>query len=170
MRARCVVNATGVWADDVRALDEGAHPASIRPAKGVHITLPWAKVGNDIAAIVPVASDNRTVFVVPWGDFTYVGTTDTEYDGPLDDPPCTAADVAYLLAALNGIVKAPLAADDIVGTWAGLRPLLRAQPASAPPTCPAGTRCGCRRAASSPSPAGSSPPTAAWRPMPSTPR
>ena len=54
VRARCVVNATGVWADDVRALDEGSHPASIRPAKGVHITLPWAKVRNDIAAIVPV--------------------------------------------------------------------------------------------------------------------
>ena len=85
----CVVNATGVWADDVRTLDEGARAASIRPAKGVHITLPWDKVRNDIAAIVPVAADGRTVFVVPWGDFTYVGTTDTEYDGPLDDPACT---------------------------------------------------------------------------------
>jgi len=125
VRATCVVNAAGVWADDVRALDEGAHPASIRPAKGVHITLPWAKVANDIAAIVPVAADGRTVFVVPWGDFTYVGTTDTEYDGPLDDPHCTATDVAYLLGALNGIVREPLEADDVVGAWAGLRPLLR---------------------------------------------
>ena len=122
--ARCVVNATGVWADDVRALDEGAQPASIRPAKGVHITLPWGKVANDIAAIVPVAADDRTVFVVPWGDFTYVGTTDTEYDGPLDDPACTAADVEYLLGALNGIVREPLGPADVTGTWAGLRPLL----------------------------------------------
>jgi glycerol-3-phosphate dehydrogenase len=125
VRAHCVVNAAGVWADDVRALDEGAHPASIRPAKGVHITLPWDKVANDIAAIVPVAADGRTVFVVPWGDFTYVGTTDTEYDGPLDDPACTAADVAYLLGALNGIVREPLGPDDVTGTWAGLRPLLK---------------------------------------------
>jgi glycerol-3-phosphate dehydrogenase len=125
VRARCVVNAAGVWADDVRALDEGANPASIRPAKGVHITLPWDKVANDIAAIVPVAADGRTVFVVPWGDFTYVGTTDTEYDGPLDDPACTADDVAYLLGALNGIVREPLGPDDVTGTWAGLRPLLK---------------------------------------------
>ncbi len=125
VRARVVVNAAGVWADDVRALDEGTHPASIRPAKGIHITLPWEKVRNDIAAIVPVPGDKRMVFVVPWGDTTYVGTTDTDYDGPLDDPPCTPADVDYLLAAINGISEEKLGADDVVGTWAGLRPLLR---------------------------------------------
>ena len=54
VRAASVVNAAGVWADEVRALDEGVHPQSIRPAKGVHITVPWTKVRNDIAAIVPV--------------------------------------------------------------------------------------------------------------------
>ena len=59
VRARVVVNAAGVWADDVRALDEGTHPASIRPAKGIHITVPWEKVRNDIAAIVPVPGDKR---------------------------------------------------------------------------------------------------------------
>jgi glycerol-3-phosphate dehydrogenase len=125
VRARVVVNAAGVWADDVRALDEGRHPASIRPAKGIHISLPWEKVRNDIAAIIPVPGDKRMVFVVPWGDTTYVGTTDTDYDGPLDDPPCTPDDVDYLLAALNGITEEKLTADDVVGTWAGLRPLLR---------------------------------------------
>jgi glycerol-3-phosphate dehydrogenase len=125
VRARAVVNAAGVWSDDVRALDEGADPASIRPAKGIHITLPWEMVRNDIAAIVPVRDDRRMVFVVPWGDTTYVGTTDTDYDGPLDDPPCTPADVDYLLAALNGICTEKLTASDVVGTWAGLRPLLR---------------------------------------------
>src|SRR5215207_7282270 len=57
VRARAVVNATGVWADDVRALDEGSHPGSIRPAKGIHITVPWHKVRNDIAAVVPVRED-----------------------------------------------------------------------------------------------------------------
>jgi glycerol-3-phosphate dehydrogenase len=125
VRARVVVNAAGVWSDDVRALDEGVHPASIRPAKGIHIALPWEKVRNDIAAIIPVPGDKRMLFVVPWGDTTYVGTTDTDYDGPLDDPPCTPADVDYLLAALNGISEEKLTADDVVGTWAGLRPLLR---------------------------------------------
>ena len=101
VRVRSVVNAAGVWADDVRALDEGTHPDSIRPAKGIHITVPWSKVRNDIAVVVPVPKDRRSVFVVPWGDLTYVGTTDTDYDGPLDDPQCTPDDVAYLLAAMN---------------------------------------------------------------------
>jgi glycerol-3-phosphate dehydrogenase len=125
VRARSIVNAAGVWADDVRALDEGAHPASIRPAKGIHITLPWATVRNDIAAIIPAPGDHRSVFVVPWGDTTYIGTTDTDYDGPLDDPPCTAADVDYLLGALNGVTEEKVTQADVIGTWAGLRPLLR---------------------------------------------
>jgi glycerol-3-phosphate dehydrogenase len=125
VRAGCVVNAAGVWADDVRALDEGTNPGSIRPAKGVHVTLPWAKVRNDIAAIVPVRHDRRSVFVVPWGDFTYVGTTDTDYEGSVDDPQCDASDVAYLLGALNGVLAEPVSEADVVGTWAGLRPLLR---------------------------------------------
>ena len=89
IRASAVVNAGGVWADDVRALDEHEHPNSIRPAKGIHITVPWSKVQNDIAAVIPVPKDKRSVFVVPWGDFTYIGTTDTDYDGPIEDPQCT---------------------------------------------------------------------------------
>ena len=87
--AAVVVNAAGVWSDDVRALDEGVNPDSIRPAKGIHITVPWEKVRNDIAVVIPVPKDRRSLFVVPWGDFTYVGTTDTDYSGPLDDPQCT---------------------------------------------------------------------------------
>ena len=125
IRARAVINAAGVWADDVRALDECRNPASIRPAKGIHITVPWAKVRNDIAVIVPVASDHRSVFVVPWGDSTYVGTTDTDYDGELDDPACTPADVDYLLDAINGVSAEKLTESDVIGSWAGLRPLLR---------------------------------------------
>jgi len=125
VRARAVVNAAGVWADDVRALDEGGHPHSIRPAKGIHITVPWSKVRNDIAVVLPVPKDRRSVFVVPWGDLTYVGTTDTDYDGPLDDPKCTHEDVAYLLGALNAAIAEPVDESDVLGTWAGLRPLLR---------------------------------------------
>jgi glycerol-3-phosphate dehydrogenase len=124
IRARSVVNATGVWSDGIRALDEGTDPASIRPAKGIHIAVPWSKVRNEIAAIVPVPKDRRSVFVVPWGDFTYIGTTDTDYDGPIDDPQCTPTDVEYLLGALNRAVSDPLSTADVTGTWAGLRPLL----------------------------------------------
>ncbi len=134
VEAAAVVNAGGVWADDVRALDEGADPRSIRPAKGVHVTVPWERVRNAMAVVVP-AGDRRSVFVVPWpgpGDpadgpprLTYIGTTDTDHDGALDEPRCTADDVAYLLAAVNASLTSALTPADVVGTWAGLRPLVR---------------------------------------------
>jgi glycerol-3-phosphate dehydrogenase len=126
VRARVVVNATGVWADDVRALDEGAHPRSLRPAKGVHVAVPRARFPCDIAAVIPVPKDKRSIFVVPWpeADLVYLGTTDTEYDGPLDDPRCTPEDVDYLLSAANGVSTARLTRSDVTGVWAGLRPLL----------------------------------------------
>ena len=108
-----------------RALDEGAHPASLRPAKGVHITVPWDKVQNQIAMVVPVPGDDRSVFVVPWGKHTYIGTTDTDYDGDINNPQCTADDVAYLLRAVNRALVTPLTEADVTATWAGLRPLLR---------------------------------------------
>ncbi|NCY16058.1 MAG: glycerol-3-phosphate dehydrogenase/oxidase [Actinobacteria bacterium] len=119
-----VVNAAGVWADDVMALDEPERRRTIRPAKGIHITVPWHKVRNDIAAVIPVPGDKRSVFVVPWGDFTFIGTTDTDYDGGIDDPQCTAEDIDYLLRAINGSVTTEITVEDIVGTWAGLRPLV----------------------------------------------
>jgi glycerol-3-phosphate dehydrogenase len=125
VRADAVVNATGVWADDVRSLDEGVHPDTIRPAKGIHVALPWDKVRCDIAAVVPVPKDRRSIFVVPWGDRVYLGTTDTDYDGPLDDPQCTPEDVQYVISALNTFVTEPVSVDDVLGTWAGLRPLVK---------------------------------------------
>lgn len=124
VRTRAVVNATGVWADQVRTLDEGDHQRTIRPAKGIHITVPWSKVRNDIACVIPVPKDKRSLFVVPWGDLTYVGTTDTDYDGPVDDPQCTPADIAYVLEALNRSVTTGITEADVTGTWAGLRPLV----------------------------------------------
>ena len=122
VRCQAVVNAAGVWSDEVRTLDEGADPDSIRPAKGIHITVPWEKVRNDIAVVVPVPKDKRAIFVVPWGDLTYIGTTDTDYQGPNEDPPVTREDVDYLLDAMSftGITDR-----DVVGTWAGLRPLVK---------------------------------------------
>ena len=130
--ARVVVNAAGVWADDVRALGSSVRDDTIRPAKGIHLTFPWDKVRNDIALVIPVPGDKRSLFVVPWlanddGTFqlTYVGTTDTDYDGSLDDPVCTPEDVAYVLKALNASITTGVTLDDIVGSWAGLRPLVR---------------------------------------------
>jgi glycerol-3-phosphate dehydrogenase len=132
VRASVVVNATGVWSDDVRALDEGTHPSSIRPAKGVHITVPWSLVQNQIAVVIPVPKDRRSVFVVPWGgeggdhEFTYIGTTDTDYDGPIDDPQIAPEDIEYLLRAINAAVTTTITESDILGSWAGLRPLVKA--------------------------------------------
>ncbi len=126
VRARVVVNATGVWADDVRALDESSHPHSIRPAKGIHITVSRSKLPADIAAVIPVPKDRRSIFVVPWpdGDDVYLGTTDTAWDGPLDDPACLPGDVDYVLDAANGVVTEPIGRADVTAVWAGLRPLL----------------------------------------------
>jgi len=124
--ARVVVNATGVWADEVRALADGGESRSLRPAKGVHVTVPRHRLPCDVAAVLPVRGDRRTIFVVPWpdADLTYVGTTDTEYEGALDDPTCTPGDLAYLLGAVNSSTTASLGPEDVTAVWAGLRPLL----------------------------------------------
>ncbi len=125
VRAAVVVNATGVWTDEIRALDEHADPNSIRPAKGIHITVPWSKIRNDIAIVVPVAKDRRSIFVVPWGNTTYIGTTDTDHAGGVEEPQCSSEDVEYLLNAINAAIEEPITPADVIGTWAGLRPLLR---------------------------------------------
>ena len=125
VRAGVVVNASGGWADEVRGLGEGVHPDSLRPAKGVHITLPFEKLPAEVAIVLPVLGDRRSIFVVPWGDHVYVGTTDTDYDGPLDDPMCTSEDIAYLVSAVNAFVSSPISEADVLGTWAGLRPLVK---------------------------------------------
>jgi glycerol-3-phosphate dehydrogenase len=132
VRAKVIVNAAGVWSDEVRTLDEGADPDSIRPAKGVHLTVPWEKVRNDIAVVIPVPKDRRSLFVVPWGrradgtfEHTYVGTTDTDYEGSIDDPQCTKDDITYVLKALNASITTGITEADITGVWAGLRPLVK---------------------------------------------
>jgi glycerol-3-phosphate dehydrogenase len=124
IRASVVVNAAGVWSDEVRALDEHGDPHSIRPAKGIHITVPNDAFPCDIAAVIPVKEDHRSIFVVSWGDQVYLGTTDTEYDGPLDDPSCLPEDIDYILSAANAVTNRPIGRSDVTGLWTGLRPLL----------------------------------------------
>lgn len=123
IRTRTVVNATGVWADEVRGAS-GTQPLYIRPAKGVHITVPRARLPIEGAAILEVAGEGRVVFIIPWGEHVYIGTTDTDYRGDRNEPLCTAEDVRALLDVVNEILRTPLSANDVMGTWAGLRPLI----------------------------------------------
>ena len=90
------------------------------------MTVPAERMPCDIAAVIPVPKDRRSIFVVSWPgtDLVYIGTTDTDYAGPLDDPACTPEDVDYLLEAANAVTTSRLTRNDVTGVWAGLRPLL----------------------------------------------
>ena len=120
-----VVNACGVWAEGVQGITGVADAFDIRPAKGVHLSVPFERLPVEAAFVLPVRGDRRSIFVLPWPDgHTYIGTTDTDFDGPLDDPTCTADDITYLLGAVNALTDAELSAGDVTGAWAGLRPLV----------------------------------------------
>jgi glycerol-3-phosphate dehydrogenase len=123
---RAVVNATGVWADNIFSLTEHQPSHRITPAKGVHVSVPSSRLPADVAAVMSVPNDRRSIFVVPFEDapFTYIGTTDTPYEGSLDTPACGPEDVAYLLATVNASTSSALTTEDVTGVWAGLRPLL----------------------------------------------
>jgi glycerol-3-phosphate dehydrogenase len=127
VRARVVVNATGIWTDDVIALDKIRQDRMIRPTKGVHLLIPQARLRSQHAIIFSVPRDGRHIFLIPWGDFTLIGTTDTDYQGDLDDPAATEEDVDYLLEAVQQTFPgAQIGHDDVVSTFAGLRPLVAA--------------------------------------------
>jgi glycerol-3-phosphate dehydrogenase len=123
IRAKVVVNATGPWTDGIRAF-AGENGKMLRPTKGIHLVVAREKM-NVHHVIVLFTHDERSIFVVPLGAFTYVGTTDADYEGSLDEVHADANDVAYLLQTVNeAFDDVHLTVDDIVSTWAGLRPLV----------------------------------------------
>ncbi len=125
VRARVILNATGPWSDVVRRLADPRAKPRLRPTKGVHIMVPRERLQNRNAITFRSPVDGRVMFVLPWGDFSYVGTTDTDYHGAPDDVRADEADVRYLLDSANSIFPAArLTGEDVVSTWAGLRPLL----------------------------------------------
>ena len=127
VRGRKVVLAGGVWLDRLLKLDDRAAPPRIRPAKGVHLVVPRDRLGFDVALFLPTAPDGRLVFVIPWQGATLIGTTDTDYEGPLEAPLATAEDVTYLLESVNrAFPDARLRPSDVVSLQAGLRPLVGA--------------------------------------------
>lgn len=123
--ARAVVNAAGVYADAVRALDDRARPGMIRPSRGIHLVLPRRFLPGDAAVLIPKTDDGRVLFAIPWHDRVILGTTDTPLDGPPPREPRPSADeVAYLLDhAARYLGPAPTAVD-VLSTFAGLRPLI----------------------------------------------
>jgi len=131
VKAGCVVNATGVWTEEVLAL-AGPSAPMIRPTKGVHLAIPNARLGNRGAFVLRSRDDGRTFFVLRRGEITLIGTTDTDYQGSLDAPFCTREDCDYLLRTVNATFPgAHLTTRDILATYAGIRPLVRAEGLSA---------------------------------------
>jgi glycerol-3-phosphate dehydrogenase len=125
VRAASVVNATGVWADELRPqeLHEEAELPRIRPSRGTHITIRHGDLPLVGGAIVP-AGGARTIFALPWLGHTLVGTTDNDYEGPLDHVKPSDEDVHYLLAAVNEFFGTELVPAQLTGAYAGVRPLI----------------------------------------------
>jgi len=121
VRAANVVNATGVWADELRPQDDGL--PRIRPSRGTHVTLRHDDLPLVGGAIVP-AGAGRTIFALPWLGRTLVGTTDNDYDGELEHVRPSSQDVDYLLEAVNAFFATELTPGDLTGAYAGVRPLI----------------------------------------------
>ncbi|MFA5662622.1 glycerol-3-phosphate dehydrogenase/oxidase [Castellaniella sp.] len=129
IRARCVVNATGVWADDVRALDDAARGRAaapmVAPSQGVHLVVERGFMPGHEALLVPRTRDGRVLFAVPWQGHLILGTTDTPRAQVVREPQALPEEVAFILSeAAKVLVRAPQVAD-VLSIWAGLRPLVR---------------------------------------------
>jgi glycerol-3-phosphate dehydrogenase len=124
VKTRAVVNATGVWADDIVSMAGPDQDVTLRPAKGIHLSLPSDRFNSRNAAVLPIPGDGRSIFLIPWNGVTYTGTTDTDYRGSLSEPRCTTEDVDYLLDGVRSATTANVSRADVVGVWAGLRPLV----------------------------------------------
>lgn len=127
---RHIVHATGPWTDDTGALVGDA--ARLRPTKGVHLVVARERLPLDLAVTMSSVDDGRVVFAIPFGNTTYIGTTDTDYTGRADEVVATPEDVTYILKTANYFFPgAALVPGDVRSTWAGLRPLIRSDASSA---------------------------------------
>ncbi|WP_227984137.1 glycerol-3-phosphate dehydrogenase [Nocardia spumae] len=123
VRGHVVINATGVWTDELQALSHVRGRFHVRASKGVHIVVPRDRITSDAALIL--RTQTSVLFVIPWGSNHWIiGTTDTDWNLDLAHPAATKADIDYLLDRINEVLVTPLTQDDIQGVYAGLRPLL----------------------------------------------
>ena len=122
--ARAVVIATGVWLRDWTGAAPGVAAPQIRPAKGVHIAVPWLKIRNDCTVTIPVPGRARRATITRWGDTAYLGTTDEDFEGDLDDVHCTFDEMTFLLDGARTALNIDIEPQDVLGSIAGCRPLI----------------------------------------------
>lgn len=126
IKARHVVNATGVWTDELQDM-AGGHPSfEVTASKGIHIMVPHDRIKSSLSMFI--RAEDSVLFVRTWGRYWLIGTTDTKWTESLDHPTATASDIEYLLRNLNSFLKSNLTVDDIDGVFAGLRPLVGGRP------------------------------------------
>ncbi|SHK29457.1 glycerol-3-phosphate dehydrogenase [Pseudonocardia thermophila] len=122
VRAKQVVNATGVWTDETQAMANERGQFHVRASKGVHLVVPRDRIRGDAGLIL--RTEKSVLFVIPWGRHWIIGTTDTDWRLDLAHPAASAADIDYLLDHVNAVLEQPLTHEDVEGVYAGLRPLL----------------------------------------------
>lgn len=122
VRAGAVLNAAGVWTDHLQQMLGEDGGFTVRASKGVHIVVDRDKVDSEAALIL--RTEKSVLFVIPWGEYWIIGTTDTEWQLDLAHPAATGADIDYILGHVNAVLTTPIGREDVRGVYAGLRPLL----------------------------------------------
>ena len=122
VRAKQIVNATGVWTDETQSMANERGQFHVRASKGVHLVVPRDRIRGDSGLIL--RTEKSVLFVIPWGRHWIIGTTDTDWTLGLAHPAASAADIDYLLDHVNEVLEQPLTHADVEGVYAGLRPLL----------------------------------------------
>jgi glycerol-3-phosphate dehydrogenase len=131
VRAAHIIVAAGVWTDELEAMANPEAAARVRPSKGIHLAFRRDKLPvTGSGAFIPDAERKRMLFVIPWLDTVIVGTTDTKYDGNIDEPSVDDDDRRYVLDAIESVFHLGLTEADIAGAWAGLRPLIAGEKGS----------------------------------------
>lgn len=122
VRATVVVNAAGVWTDEIQEMVGGKGALHVQASKGIHLVVPRDRIRSEAGLITK--TDTSVLFVIPWGRHWIIGTTDTDWDLDKAHPAASRADIDYLLGQVNSLFREPLGHDDVEGVYAGLRPLL----------------------------------------------
>ena len=123
IKARTVINATGVWTEETESLAAGEEGLKVLASKGIHLVVPKDRIRGSKGLILQ--TEKSVLFVIPWPDYWVIGTTDTPYTEDPRHPVATKADIDYVLEHANAVLSDPLTHDDVIGTYAGLRPLLQ---------------------------------------------